>query len=78
MSKQDKDTLENGYSDEANSAEYAADQAQPALQTAEDSARSERSRLFNLWLDRTLPVLQQLLGGSTTGAVTSPGNKPKH
>lgn len=78
MSKQDKDILENGYSDETISPDYTSDQTGPAFMADEDSAKSERSRLFNLWLDRTLPLLQELLGGSTTGAVTSPGNKPKH
>ena len=83
MSKQDKDLEENGPSGDR-SPEGAADtaerlQALPVADSAADNAaKSERSRQFNAWLDRTLPLLQEALGGSTTGAVTSPGRKTKH
>ncbi|MCW0235567.1 MAG: hypothetical protein OJJ21_18345, partial [Ferrovibrio sp.] len=55
-------------------------QARPAAvtQAEQSNAKSEQSLQFNAWLDRTVPLLQQYLAGSTTGAVTSPGSKPKH
>jgi hypothetical protein len=80
MSKQDKHSRDGRLSDAMASADYADLREPQILQDAQaDEGTAERSRLFNAWLDRALPVLQQYLSdSSTTGAVTSAGSKPKH
>lgn len=84
MSKHDKDFAGNGAFGDL-SAEVSADgadmlQARPpaGTQAEQNHAKAEQSRLFNAWLDRTVPLLQQYLGSSTTAVVTSSGSKPKH
>jgi hypothetical protein len=85
MSKQDKNSLETPPSASGAAKECAHESAEDQISAeyrlqavGPDLAKDEQSRQFNAWLDRALPQLQQHLSDSTTGAVTSPGTKPKH
>lgn len=85
MSKQDKDRAENGGSADLATESMTADGngAQALTMSAAttapaDAGQSEQSRLFNSWLDHTLPRLMQYLGAAPSSAVTSPSPKAKH
>jgi hypothetical protein len=83
MSKRDKNFPDNidraaARSPTAEHIDLSQQMRMAESQGSKTDARSEQSRLFNAWLDRTLPVLQQCLGNGTTTAVTSSGSKPKH
>lgn len=82
MSKQDKDRLEMADAAELTAespmSEGDAQNLSLAAQPDQDSGRAAQSRMFNAWLDRSLPRLMQYLSDGPSSAVTSPGNKAKH
>lgn len=89
MSKQDKDrtetgeltdlTAESAITDSHAMQPQAVSAAEPEQEMVQsEQSQSEQSRLFNSWLDRTLPRLMQYLGASPSSAVTSPSPKAKH
>lgn len=49
-----------------------------AAQPEQVSGQAEQTRMFNAWLDRTLPRLMKYLSDGPSSAVTSPGTKAKH
>lgn len=82
MSKQDKDRFEMAdaaeMTAESTMSEGDAQSLSLAAEPEQVSGQAEQSRMFNSWLDRTLPRLMQYLGAGTASAVTSPGSKAKH
>lgn len=84
MSKQDKDHTEIGgsadFATDSMLAEGSTAQLLPAstAEPEQEIGQSEQSRLFNSWLDRTLPRLMEYLAATPSSAVTLPRAKAKH
>lgn len=78
MSKRDKNPLDMSEADDSMLSAgdgLSADALQPH---ADSAAKSEQSRHFNTWLDRTLPLLQDRLAAFLPADITALKDKAKH